>query len=68
MKIVPLNPRWVGLAILLVGAAAWGQGYDGRSAPMLESKVPWQAVVCTIACLLAVCAIAFKNARRTHLD
>jgi hypothetical protein len=64
---IPRNLHWSALTILAGFATAWGQG-DGYSAPALEHGPPWQAIVCAVAGLVAICAIAFKNARRTHLD
>jgi hypothetical protein len=68
VDVIPGNLHWTAMAILATFAAALGQGGDAYGAPVLEHAPPWQAIVCTIAGVLAICAIAFKNARRTHLD
>ena len=60
--------HWTILTILALAAVAMAQRGDGYSAPVLERGIPWQAYGCSVAGLLAICAIAFKNARRTHLD
>ena len=51
---------------LLVPAAALCE--DKYNSPALEDRVPWLAVIYLLVCLAGVCAVAFKNAKRTHLD
>ena len=36
--------------------------------PTVESKPPWLAIVFSFVFTVAVCVVAFKNSRRTHLD
>ena len=36
--------------------------------PELKSSVPLWAVLCSLVALGGICVVAFKNAKRTHLD
>jgi len=53
--------------ILLGGAARAMAISDGYAASPTGSSRMW-AIVCTAVAALAAGALAFKNARRTHLD
>jgi hypothetical protein len=55
-----------GLALLLPVAPAICQ--DKYTQPALEHKPSWAAVIYTVVALIAICVVAFKHARRTHLD
>ena len=37
-------------------------------APELESSTPFWPILCTVVALLGICVVAFKNAKRSHLD
>lgn len=37
-------------------------------APEIESSVPWLPLLFTVLATAAICAVAFKSSRRTHLD
>ena len=56
----------------MMAAAAWASraalAADGHEAPKLEDKTNWIVILITGLGVLAMAAIAFKNARRTHLD
>jgi len=41
---------------------------DVYKAPAKYETIPWMAVVYTFVFLIGIAAVAFKNARRTHLD
>ena len=36
--------------------------------PTIDPKPPWSAIVFSFLFTVAVCVVAFKNSRRTHLD
>ena len=55
----------------MMAAAAWASralAADGHEAPKLEDKIDWIVILITGLGVVAIAAIAFKNARRTHLD
>ena len=57
---------WTAFVIAAVGAAAWAE--DGFEPPEIESTTHWYAIVAAVVALLAICVLAFKNSKRTHLD
>ena len=42
--------------------------FEGYGRPKPESKVPWAGILYLLVSLAGICAVAFKNPRRTHLD
>jgi hypothetical protein len=54
-------------ATLCWAAAAGSDGYE-PILPIPDSPMRWGAVGIGVVFLLIVCAVAFKNAKRTHLD
>ena len=55
--------------ILVAAAEAMAVEADGFAPKAnLETSVNWPAILCTAVFLAAVGVVAFKNARRTHLD
>ena len=48
--------------VALAGAA------DGYEAPEIESKPHWAAIFYAFVALAGICAVGFKNSKRTHLD
>jgi len=68
-----------GIALALVGflvSVAWPvavlaarRSKKARTGvPELESSVPGWAILCTLVALAGICVVAFKSAKRTHLD
>ena len=41
---------------------------DGYVAPAGTANTTWQCIAIAAVALLAIAALAFKNAKRTHLD
>jgi len=41
---------------------------DRYSIPQRDETMPWPAILYTLVATAAVCAVAFKNAKRSHLD
>lgn len=59
------------LASLATPAAAWAARTaksQPSGAPELKASVPIWAILCALVALAGICVVAFKNARRTHLD
>lgn len=57
------------LACLIPGAICQAAGTDGYDIiPVNEAATRWGAIGIAIVFLLVVAVIAFKNAKRTHLD
>ena len=54
------------LVMLLTPAAALCQ--DGYKAPERAKDAPWLAILYTAVFFVGVLVVAFKHARRTHLD
>lgn len=57
---------WV--AIASCTAWAWAAKPDKAKAPALEGGLSWWSILVIVVALVGVCAVAFKSARRTHLD
>jgi len=55
------------LAVMLLPVAGYAEE-DGYVAPSVEPQRPWPAIAISAVFLCAVCGIAFKNSKRTHLD
>jgi hypothetical protein len=55
------------LVLLVAFPALAGDGFEGK-APQLEPSPPWVAIVYSVVGLAGVAVVAFKNAKRTHLD
>jgi hypothetical protein len=53
--------------LLLWSPAAWAAARF-RRAPQIEAPHPWLPVIYAVTFVLCVCAVAFKNPRRSHLD
>ena len=58
----------VATVILWASAAQAAVLPDGANPPVIADKTPWKALGFAAAVAVAVLAVAFKNARRTHLD
>ena len=59
------------LAVLCVAPAAWAAGEtpeDGIHIDSVEPSTDWRTVVYPLVATGGVCAVAFKNCKRTHLD
>ncbi len=55
----------------MMAVAAWASralAADGHEAPKLEDKTNLIVILITGLGVVAMAAIAFKNAKRTHLD
>jgi len=53
------------------GVTAWtaaALANDGFEAKEIESTPPWLSIFLSILFVAVMCAVACKNARRTHLD
>jgi hypothetical protein len=68
MAVVGFLMTWVGpIGVQLALAAK--KTAKGRPGPEdLSASVPGGAIVCTLVVLGAICVVAFKSAKRTHLD
>ena len=67
MKIVKLAQVCLAVATLvLIPTAAICE--DEYPAPAREESVPWLAILYAVVCLGGIAAVAFKHAKRTHLD
>ena len=53
---------------LIFLAASIAAANDNYSAPELKTSAPWAAITYTAVAVIAILVVAFKNARRTHLD
>jgi len=60
------NLAWIALVVMAMRAAAWAG--DGFEPPDIQKARNWYAIVAAVVAALAVCVIAFKNSKRTHLD
>lgn len=64
----------LGVLLCTVGPAAVALAAKGAKAPKntgppeLKASVSFWAILCALVALAGVCVVAFKNARRTHLD
>ena len=59
--------RLLGALAVLAGPAAGILAAAGKdSAPELKSSLAWWPLLVTVAALLGVAAVGFKNARRLH--
>jgi len=58
----------VGLVLPVLFAALAIGAEDIYDAPAMEPAKPWFPIIYTIVFLVALMVVAFKNARRTHLD
>lgn len=54
---------WPAAVLLARNAKARAHG-----APELESSATGWALLCALAALAGICVVAFKSAKRTHLD
>ena len=43
-------------------------GGDGYKAPATTTNVPFLAIVYALVALAGICVVAFRDAKRTHLD
>ncbi len=57
---------WTALVFSAAGAAALAG--DGFQPPTDENSTDWIALAVAAVAAIAVCVLAFKNAKRTHLD
>ena len=64
------TPRLLSIAVVTLALAmtASGQPQGTGSGTALEDKVQWIAVLYAVIALLGIAVVAFKNAKRTHLD
>ena len=53
------------LAVLPAGAALAGDGYQ---VPDIQLSGVWKPALVAAVAVVAICVVAFKNAKRTHLD
>ena len=53
------------MAALPAAAAFAGDGYQ---VPDIQKPAMWKPALVAVVALAAICVVAFKNARRTHLD
>ncbi len=54
------------MVFLTVSAgAAGGDGFETRP---VEESIPWAAIFYAAVAVAAICAIGFKDSKRTHLD
>lgn len=58
----------VGHLALASGAVFAESAVDGYEAPPLKPQVPWVTIAYFVVAVIAIAAIGFKNAKRTHLD
>lgn len=65
MKPRPL--QWL-LAILVLALPAAAGASDGYAVYAIEPSKPWLAILCAVVSLAGVGVVAFKKAKRTHLD
>ena len=66
---MPMKIRTAWLAALAAGArASSALADDGFETPQMEQPGTWKVVAVLLVALAAVCVVAFKNAKRTHLD
>jgi hypothetical protein len=60
------------LALLSVVAAgaetAASAEASPKQAPEVAYSLPWAVIAYLVVSTVAICAVAFKNAKRTHLD
>ena len=57
-----------GLLAALGGPLAAASSAKPKGAPKLESSLSFWPILCTVIALLGICVVAFKNAKRSHLD
>lgn len=55
-------------ALLPAVFAVVARAGDGYAVPDVDRKINWIAIAITVVALLAVCALGFKNSKRSHLD
>lgn len=53
---------------LLAAEPAAALAADGYQAPAIERSGIWKPVLVIVVAVAAICVLAFKNAKRTHLD
>ncbi|HUT01194.1 MAG TPA: hypothetical protein VM031_01965 [Phycisphaerae bacterium] len=58
----------VGSLIALAGTLAAAPSAKPKGAPPLEPSLPSWALLATLVALVGICVVAFKNAKRSHLD
>jgi len=58
---------WTGLVSLICLSPALAASRS-QGPPEIEWSPPWVAILYTIVFLVGICVVAFKNAKRTHLD
>lgn len=63
-----LQSALVGLAVILGEAAMAMAARKPEVAPELEDSIGWRPVLYMLVGIALVCVVAFRNARRTHLD
>jgi len=56
------------LVLLAILAARTVRVGDGYQAPPTETKVPLLAIIYVLVALAGICVVAFRDAKRTHLD
>ena len=56
------------LTALCILAARPVPGGDGYLAPATETRAPLLAIVYVLVALAGICVVAFRDAKRTHLD
>lgn len=55
-------------AVLALASAVQAALPDGANPPAIADKTPWKSLGFAAAVAVAILAVAFKNARRSHLD
>ncbi|HUT57863.1 MAG TPA: hypothetical protein VNA25_08440 [Phycisphaerae bacterium] len=58
----------VGQLALTCGAAFAEVAVDGHEATAIKPQVPWVTIAYAVVAVIAIAAVGFKNAKRTHLD
>lgn len=56
------------ITALTAGVAFAADAKDMYQPQPIDIETPWSTILCWIVGLAAVAVLAFKNARRTHLD
>jgi len=59
---------WFVLLAALAGPLAAASSAKPKGAPKIESSLSFWPILCTAVALLGISVVAFKNAKRSHLD
>ena len=60
--------RCLAAAVVAATAHAAALAGDGFKPPTKDDGVNWMALVTAAIAVIAICVLAFKSARRSHLD